>query len=147
MQVYIVHPRVTLDEDKYAIDFYEACVNEVNRYLAVTSIANASAMETVRTTNEDVLIFFNRSDQNYPEHFIDFIQNVSLTGCNLFPVAVTESHRLPPKVAGSRQSYDIQEQLQQRKLTVSQAETIGIVFARSIISHLQPTIMSYAVAV
>lgn len=47
-------------------------------------------------------------------------------GCSIFPVAMTEAHRQPPSIISTYQSYDVVEQLQQRKLTDSQVETVAI---------------------
>jgi hypothetical protein len=140
MHAYIVHPSVTLKDNEIANNFYRACRNELESNVGVTSIASEMAMQTIRTTNGDVLVFFNRDNRDYPDYLIDFLHLVVVSRCAIFPVAVSETHRVPPEIVSTRQSFDIQEELRQRKLMESQVETVGIVLARVVISQLQPTL-------
>lgn len=140
MKAYIVDPNITLELNVVASAFYNSCRTEIERHVEMTSITNEMVIETIRPTDEDVLIFFNRSDQTYPGYFISFLQDVKKTGCAIFPIAVTEGHRYPPQIVSTHQSYDVAEQLQQRKLTTSQIETIAVVLARTVVSLLQPTL-------
>lgn len=142
IQAYIINPSVTLTDNVIATNFFNALKDELDRNVGATPVSSEMAMQTLRPNSDDVLVFFNRPDQNYPDYFIDFIHYTSASGCAVFPVAVSEAHRVPPEIVSNHQSFNVQEQLRQRNLVQSQVETVGIVMARLVISHLQPT-MSY----
>lgn len=117
---------VTLGNNKNFSAFCNTCRVELERYVEVTPVLNEDVMGAIMPTSEDVIIFFNRTDQAYAEYFISFIQYMLQVGCSIFPVAMTEAHRQPPSIISTYQSYDVVEQLQQRKLTDSQVETVAI---------------------
>ncbi|WP_371367659.1 hypothetical protein SRRS_15150 [Sporomusa rhizae] len=140
MKAYIVDPNIILGNDVVASKFYNACRTELEQHVEMTSIINRIVMETTNPTDQDVLIFFNRTDQTYPDYFISFLQDVLRKGCGVYPIAISENHRYPPESVSSSQSYDVAEQLQQRKLTSLQIETVAVALARTVISYLQPSL-------
>ena len=140
MKAYIVDYRLTVGESQIASIFYDASCAELDRHVEITVIKNETVMQTAIPTDEDVLVFFNRPDQVYSENFLGFLQEVSRTKCAILPIAITEAHRGSPEMVSRSQSYDISEQLRQRKLTVVQVETVAVAFTRTIVAHLQPTL-------
>lgn len=133
--------RLTVGESQIASIFYDTSCAELDRYVEITIIKNETVMQTTAIpTDEDVLVFFNRSDQIYSENFLGFIKDVSRTKCAIFPIAMTEAHRRSPEMVSRSQSYDISEQLRQRKLTNAQIETVAVAFTRTIVACLQPTL-------
>ncbi|BBB90273.1 MAG TPA: TIR domain-containing protein [Methylomusa anaerophila] len=143
MKVYVVDPKITLGHNVVALAFYNTCRIELEKHVETTSIMTEIVMESAKPTDQDVMVFFNRADQAYPEYFISFLQDVLRTGCGVFPVAIAENHRYPPEIASSHQSYDVAEQLQQRKLTTSQIETVAVALARTVVSRLQPSLTKH----
>lgn len=123
-----------------ASDFYKSSCDELEKHVEMTAIRNENVLLTTIPTDEDVLAFFNRTDQMYSKEFLDFLKEVLKTKCAIFPIAITKAHQSPPGLIAKVQSYDISEQLRQRKLTNAQIETVAVAFTRTIVAQLQPTL-------
>jgi hypothetical protein len=140
MRAYILDPRLTLGSHECARRFFEACRKEIERHVETTCILSEAVMFSATPTADDVLLLFNRADQNYSNTVVSFFERVLREGCTIFPVAMTEDHRDPPFLLSDYQSYDVPEQLRQRKLTPLQMETIATALARTVVARLQPTL-------
>lgn len=132
--------RLTVGEQEQALKFYNVACAELEKHVEMTEIRNETVMQATMPTDEDVLVFFNRSDQRYSENFLALLKDALRARCQIFPISVTEAHRIPPELVSRFQSYDISEQLRQRKLTETQIETVAVAFTRAIIAQLQPTL-------
>ena len=142
MKAFIVDYRLTVgnNDTQVASDFYNVARDELEKHVEMTAIRNETVMQTTIPTDEDALVFFNRSDQMYSKDFLGFLKEVLRTKCAIFPIAMTEAHQSPPELVARVQSYDISEQLRQRKLTNAQIETVAVAFTRTIVAQLQPTL-------
>lgn len=139
MKAYLIHPQLTLGNSEQAQMFAEACWNEVNQHAEAVLLTTESAMFTSRPQHSDVVLLFNRTDQNYSQAINAFLSRATDVGCEIFPVAIGDAHRSPPTLVARAQSFDVAEQLRQRKMTPHQMAAVALALARVVISHLQPT--------
>ena len=140
MHAYIVNPNLVLNRNNLASEFFEKLKLELDEHIASIEIKNEMVMASINLTKKDVLIFFNNNSSDYPQYFIEFLEEAKNKQCSIFPIAISENHRQPPCIVSCVQSYDIVEQLHKRKLMVAQVDTIATVFSRDIVSILQPTL-------
>lgn len=141
MKAYIVDPKITLGEDLNANEFFKCCREELEKHVETIVIGSEMVIKSIiQITQEDIVIFFNRNDNEYPVYFTSFLEDIVCSKTQMLPIAVSESHRMPPKCISNPQSYDVKEALERRKLTYSQLKTVSISFARDVISLLQPTL-------
>lgn len=140
MNVFIVHPKLTVPDAESAGGFYEACRQELEEYLPVTSLKTLESLGSANPGAADAVVFFNRADQDYAAPLVKFLTASAGAGAELFPVALDERMRVPPATAAKRQSFDIKEQLRQRDLPEANVATVAAAFARTLISRVQPTL-------
>ncbi|MEK4353361.1 TIR domain-containing protein [Paenibacillus sp. FSL R5-0475] len=142
MRVYIIKPVLTLGSDEQAHKFYGFCLDELNRHAETRVIQNDMNLiqSTGQPTERDIVIFFNRADNNYSAVFDKFLSEGVHSGVKFYPVSISSVHRVPPRCIPDPQSYDVKEAIERRNLTNSQLETIAIAVARDAISILQPTL-------
>lgn len=140
MSVYIIHPALTVPGEALAETFYAECKNELEQHLDVITVKTNAVMSTSQPGSADALIFFNRPDQSYDPALMSFFGETARAGAEVFPVALTLPARVPPVEFQNRQSFDVTEQLRQRDLTQANLATVATVFARIVVSRLQPTL-------
>lgn len=142
MRVYIIEPVLTLGSDEQAHKFYEFCLDELNKHAETRLIQNdMNLLQSMgQPTVRDIVIFFNRADNNYSAVFDKFLSEGVHSGVKFYPISISSVHRVPPRCIPDPQSYDVKEAIERRNLTNSQLETIAIAVARDAISILQPTL-------
>ncbi|MFK9118349.1 TIR domain-containing protein [Peribacillus castrilensis] len=141
MRIYIVDPKLTLGNEMNSFNFFNVCRNEIEMHVETTIISSEMVTQSmIAPQKQDIIIFFNRADNEYPAFFTTFLKEVDRVGAQFLPIAMTELHRVPPTCIPNPQSYDVKEALERRKLTISQYETVAIAFAREAVSLLQPTL-------
>ncbi|MFJ8257191.1 TIR domain-containing protein [Peribacillus asahii] len=141
MKAYLVNPRITLEENPHANDFFKFLREELEKHIETTIISSEMVLHSVgKPTNEDIVILFNRLDDIYSVEFQSFLREVVDAGTKFLPISITPDHRVPPSCIPDPQSYDVYEALERRKLTQSQLETVAIALARDAVSILQPTL-------
>lgn len=139
MKAFLIHPQLTVDGNEHAQIFADACLKELNRHVEAVSLTAEPALLVSRPQHSDVILLFNRTDQNYAEVINIFLSRAVDTGCKILPIGIGSAHRSPPTVVAQSQSFDVTEQLRQRKMTPQQLPTVALALAREVISHLQPT--------
>jgi hypothetical protein len=141
LKAYIVNSEITLGEEPHAHDFYKFCRDEVEKHAETTPISSEMVLHTIaQPTDEDIIIFFNRTDNAYSNTFMAFLREAAYAGTKFLPVSITPAHRVPPSCIPNPQSYDVKEALERRKLTEVQLKTVAIALARDAVSILQPTL-------
>ncbi|TFB13575.1 toll/interleukin-1 receptor domain-containing protein [Filobacillus milosensis] len=146
MTVFLLHPKLTIGQERKAIDFLEACSNELQEHINISVINNIMALNSIKISKNDIFLFFNRQDQNYSEHVTGFFKNIIAVKNNeeqksdLFPIAINSETRSPHNLLGHLQSFDITEQLRQRALNENYIDTIAVNLARTIVTRMQPTL-------
>lgn len=141
LRVYIVDPKITLGDDTNSFNFFKFCRNEIEMHVETIVISSEMVIQSmIAPQKQDIIIFFNRVDDEYPVFFTAFLKEVDRAGAQISPIAMTDMHRVPPACIPDPQSYDVKEALERRKLTDSQYETVAIAFAREVVSVLQPTL-------
>lgn len=140
MAVYFIHPSLTDVEDDVSKKFYNSCCRELEKHIILTKIQTDIVLSSVQFKQDDVIVFFNRSDQNYDQNFISLIQEAKDVQALAIPVSINRDSRTPPEILSKIQSYDFIEELRRRNLKITNLETVAIALARTIISKLQPTL-------
>jgi hypothetical protein len=141
VRAYIVNPRITLVENSQANDFFQFLRDELEKHIETSIISSDLVLHSiVQPTKEDIVIFFNHTQDTYSSEFKSFLRVAVGIDTKFLPIAITREHRVPPSCIPDPQSYDVYEALERRKLTQSQLETIAIALARDAVSILQPTL-------
>lgn len=140
MSVYYIHPELTVGANKLAKDFFEFSYEELERYIDVTKLKTKDALFQVGFKKGDSLLFINRFDQEYELSIKNKITEAVEIGLDLYPVAIGKDSRIPLEPTSKSQSFDVVEELRKRSLTEANIETLGLSFARKIISRNQPTL-------
>lgn len=140
MKAYLINPSITLKINQHTNDFFKFIRDELEKHIETTIVSSEMVLQSVEPTNQDIIIFFNRSDDTYSMVFQSFLREVVDGGVKFLPISITPDHRVPPSCIPDPQSYDVYEALERRKLTQSQLETVAIAFARDAVSILQPTL-------
>ncbi|MBC7838408.1 MAG: TIR domain-containing protein [Nitrospiraceae bacterium] len=140
--VYLVSPVLTLRSSAEAETFFTATDTSLQEFVCVSVLRTISQLLATEPNAGDVIIIFNREDQDYQERFIQFLKKAARSGAKILPVAISAAARRPPEVSAMSQSFDVTEQLRQRALGASQAETVAKVFARQVLSILMPTLVT-----
>lgn len=138
--VYVVDPSLTVRISPVAQEFTSSFHSVICDYANCSVLRSVSALHKTPTDESDVLVFFNRQDSNYETGFLSFLQRAVRAGTKVLPVACTKEERHPPTLVENRQSFDIVEHLRQRALPPGQIGTIATVFARQVLSNLNPTL-------
>jgi hypothetical protein len=140
MNIFFVHPELTVGGDPLAHSFYDACRKEAQEHLSVALLSTESAVAAARPSGGDAVVLFNRADQQYSDALLTFLEDAVQAGVEIFPVALSSGMRQPPSVAHSRQNFDLVDALRRRSLDPSFISTVATDFARSIVCRLQPTL-------
>lgn len=141
MTVFFIHPNLTVAKNKNLDTFFSVCRDEIEQHISTQIISNEEVMSGIDLSKEDVVIFFNNSNnQEYEKYIVDFLQEACSKETLIFPVALDKDNRNPPVVIAELQSFDISENLRKRSLTQEQIGTISLLFARGIIARSQPTL-------
>lgn len=139
MKAYFIHPSLTLGNHEQAENFYDICYKEMEDYIEVISVKSETVILSIDIVFEDIIIFFNRDDQNYNSIFTTFLTDAFANKDQFFPIAISKDHRLPPTPL-SMQSFDVIDALRQRRLTDGNITTVAYALARIIICRIQPTL-------
>ena len=92
MKVYLVNPFITLKENPHAENFFRFIQTELEKHIETTIIVNEFVLQTIQTpTNQDIIIFFNQSDDNYSSFFQSFLREVVDSGTKLLPISITSN--------------------------------------------------------
>lgn len=140
MKVYFIHPRLTIGDNSIAENFFDICSKEMKEHIEVVEIPTEEVLLNAEVSQEDNIIFFNRSDQSYNVSFIRLLVEAHEKGVEFFPIALTEYTRIPPNAINKAQSFDVTDQLRLRCLTEANIATVALYLARILISKMQPTL-------
>lgn len=145
MQVLFISPDLTMNEASQANIFFNSCVNEVENYLLkVCVIRNSSKLQAIISTldKDSMLVIFNNDSSTYKREISRLLDLAKKNSVTIWPVAMNKDYRVPPSEISSSQSYDVFEQLRCRDLNEDYLKTVGLIFARKIISNVLPTFYS-----
>lgn len=145
MKIIFISPILTMDEHDKANLFLECCINEVRNYVFdICVIDNISQLSRIKPQiNKDTLvIMFNNKDNEYLSKILEFIDYIDRKGIEIWSVAINKNSRIPNDIIKSKQSFDVFEQLRCRNLSDDYIKTIGLVFARKIVSKVMPNFYS-----
>ncbi len=140
MKVYFIHPSLTIATNEQAENFYVICSKEMEEHIEVVHVKSTTVMLSIDIVDEDIIVFFNRNDQNYNLHFTAFLTCAIENKAQFFPIAISKYHREPPILLSKSQSFDVVEALRQRRLTDGNITTVAYALARIIICRIQPTL-------
>lgn len=145
MEVLFISPNLTMRKPDKGNIFLNACIKEIENYLfdvpVIRNLNHVSA--AISELNKDVLIIiFNDNLDKYPDEIIKLIDVAKEKKIDIWPVAMNKDTRNPMNNIGVKQSYDVFEQLRCRNLNDEYLETIGMVFARKVISKVLPNFYS-----
>ncbi len=140
--VYVVSPTLTVRTSPVAEKFEERFYQTAGLHASVVILRTAGQMQPVNPNSTDAVIFFNRPDPAYEEHFLRFLRRAAQAGASILPVAATRLERQPPADFVNRQSFDLVEQLRERGLEDGQVGIIADVFARQVLSIIKPTLFA-----
>lgn len=141
MEVVFISPVLTRGKDKKANDFFYSVENEVKKYILNVSIINSIDEIKRKKSNikeNTLIILFNSLNETYDNEILDFIEYLSKKNIEIWPVAMNKDTRIPIENIKSIQSFDVYEQLRCRNLSDDYINSIGLIFARKIISRVKP---------
>lgn len=145
MEVLFVSPKITMNDLDKVNKFFCGCMSEIKKYLLEYSIIEdlKQISQAISKINKNtLLIIFNNNLGKYPNEIIKLIDSANKKDTDIWPVALNGKSRMPMNLLDTKQSYDVFEQLRCRNLNEGYLETIGMVFARKIISKVLPTFYS-----
>ncbi|MBC9786094.1 TIR domain-containing protein [Heliobacterium chlorum] len=140
MKAYLIDPKKTLGSIVTAIRFFNALRSELEQYVEVVSLCSENVLKSVQFTDNDVLIIFNRPDNNYDSLITEVLTRGINTNTEVIPVALDRDTRTPHTLISTRQSFDVVDQINLRSLTSSSLETIAVVLARVVVVKLKPNL-------
>lgn len=141
MRVIFISPILTIDEYDKAQLFLEYCINEIKNYLFdICIIENKPQILRIKSQiNEDTLVvMFNNKENKYSSEILEFTDYINSKNIEIWSVAINKDSRTPIDTIKSKQSFDVFEQLRCRNLSDDYIKTIGLVFARKVISKAMP---------
>lgn len=146
MKAYLIHPDLTLGSNTIANNFFKVCRDELIKSIEVLIINNEQVLVSARPTNHDIVVFFNREDQDYSDEFINFLNDVIVRKSanqvrqDVLPMAIGKGMRIPPSIVSQVQSFDLVDELRRRSLSSEYYPLIATSLARTVITRLQPTL-------
>jgi hypothetical protein len=138
--VYVVDPVLTNGKSAAGQEFLASFEGVICDYANCSVLRSIPALQKTSTDDSDVVVFLNRPDEGYGTAFLSFLQKALRAKTKILPVATGKEERRPPTLVQDRQSFDIVENLRQRALGPAQVRTIATVFARQVLSELNPTL-------
>lgn len=140
MSAVIINPKLTIGNDPVAEALYETLHKELDEYVNVCSLKSATHFQTTTLQSDDVIVIFNKENEEYSENILILLGEALDLGCFVVPVSVYENTRSPASIISRFQNFDVVEQLRQRQLTITNMDTIAFALTRLVISHIQPTL-------
>ncbi|MFE3898553.1 MULTISPECIES: TIR domain-containing protein [unclassified Priestia] len=146
MKAYLIHPDLTLGPNTIANNFFKVCRDELIESIEVLIINSEQVLVSARPTHHDVVVFFNKSDQDYSSGIINFLNDVidgksaNQVRNDVIPIAIGKDMRIPPLVISQVQSFDLVDELRRRSLSSEYHPLIATSLARTVITRLQPTL-------
>lgn len=139
MSVTIINPMLTIGEDQVAEAFYDTFRVELEEYTDVRCLKSAMHLHTVSLQSDDMIVIFNNDNEEYSENVLALLRQALELKCVVVPVSLYNETRTPAKLISHLQSFEVVDQLRQRRLTNRNIDTIAFVLIRFIMSKLQPT--------
>ncbi|GIP12434.1 hypothetical protein J1TS5_46040 [Paenibacillus macerans] len=139
MGAVLINPNLTIGDDTLADTFYYLLRSELEDYIDVRSLKTAMHLHEVSLQSDDVLIIFNNQGQEYSENILLLLSNALEIGCEIIAVSLYEQTRTPASLISHLQSFEVVDQLRQRRLTDKNIDTVAFALVRLIMSKIQPT--------
>lgn len=139
MSAVIIHPKLTLGENAVAETFYETFRNELEEHTDVRNFKTAMHLHNTEINADEVVVIFNRGDQEYSENVLGVLRQALERKCTVVPVALFEYTRTPVSLCSHLQSFEVVDQLRQRRLTDQNIDTVAYSLTRLVMSIIQPT--------
>ncbi|MBY0010811.1 SLOG domain-containing protein [Paenibacillus typhae] len=139
MSVVLINPILTIGEDPVAEVFYQTLRTELEEYTDVRSLKTAMHLHSASIQPEEVLVIFNNKDNNYSENILAFLRQAIDKVCFIIPVALYKELRYPADIISHLQSFEVVDQLRQRRLTHDNIDTVAFALTRLVMSKVQPT--------
>src|SRR5882672_10752297 len=120
--IYLIHPVFSLPDSPLADAFCAACDEELQRHTQTSLIKSPGQLQSVETTSQDAVVFFNhKTDIAYQPDILRILKSPG----QMFPVAISIEFRVPPTLISQRQSFDVHHELELRGLNESNAATVA----------------------
>ncbi|WP_342417578.1 TIR domain-containing protein [Paenibacillus sp. FSL R10-2782] len=139
MGAVLINPNLTIGDDSVADDFYHKLRSELEEYTDVRSLKTAMHLHSTSLQSDEVLVIFNKQDQEYSENILLLLRHALEKDCVVIPVSLYEQSRTPATLISHIQSFEVVDQLRQRRLTYSNIDTVAFALTRLIMSKIQPT--------
>lgn len=142
MKVYICRPELTIESNENAQKFYQSATDRLKEYVEITEIVTEArlgeiALELDRNT---IIIFFNtKKEKEYSAKVKVFLEKAVGCKAKIWGVAMEKDMRIPNKIVGKYQTFDVSVRLENRNLDYCNIETVAQIFARHIVSECCPT--------
>ncbi|MCP1186038.1 TIR domain-containing protein [Paenibacillus sp. 1781tsa1] len=139
MSVILIHPNLTIGNDTVAESFYHVLRTELEEHTDVRGLKTAMHLHSVSIQSDEVLIIFNKQTEDYSQNVLYVLRQALETNCTIIPVSLYQQTRSPADMIGHIQSFDVVDQLRQRRLTEKNRDTVAFSLTRLIMSKVQPT--------
>ncbi len=140
MNVYFIHPSLTIGNNEQADNFYDICYKEMEEHVEVVNVKSETVMLSIDIVPDDFVVFFNKTEQDYNSNFLIFLNDAVTNKAVFFPIAISKNHRVPPALCSKVQSFDVIDALRQRRLSDANITTVAYALSRIIICRIQPTL-------
>lgn len=139
MGAVLINPILTIGDDPVADDFYHIVRSELEEYTDVRSLKTAMHLHSTSLQSDEVLVIFNKQNDEYSENVLQLLRHALLMNCVVIPVSLYKESRTPAPIISLIQSFEVVDQLRQRRLTHNNMDTVAFALSRLIMSKIQPT--------
>ncbi|OXL85838.1 hypothetical protein BCV73_24240 [Paenibacillus sp. SSG-1] len=139
MGAVLLSPNLTIGNDTLTDTFYYLLRSELEDYVDVRSLKTTMHLHEISLQTDDVLVIFNNQSQEYSENILLLLNCALEIGCQIIPISLYEPTRTPASVISHIQSFEVVDQLRQRRLTDKNIDTVAFALVRLIMSKIQPT--------
>ena len=143
MKVFIIAPKLTVENYSSIEAFHKELVLQLSEYGVEYCVVNSKNMERSKNniSENSLIIIYNDYKENgcVADEVRELIKTAIERKAEIWPVAADRSTRIPGKIISNKQSYDIWEQLRCRNLDEQYLPTIAKIFSRKIIAKAFPT--------
>ena len=143
MKVFIIAPKLTVENYSFIETFHKELVLQLSEYGVEYCVVNSKNMARSKNNifENSLIIIYNDYKENgcVADEVRELIKTAIERKAEIWPVAADRSTRIPGKIISNKQSYDIWEQLRCRNLDEQYLPTIAKIFSRKIIAKAFPT--------
>lgn len=143
MEVFIVEPRLMMDDVSQADKFNREVIKQLEEYgVEFFEVTDKNIVRRRSQLSDDALVILYNGQcisEDTTRAVQELLKKAIEKKALIWPVAIDQSVRTPMDIISDKQSYDVWEQLRCRDLDGRYIGTIAKIFSRKIIARVFPT--------